>query len=116
MSNAWDIGCRTCNARSGLFEMNHGSDVLRSITVASAAVVAALEGARIVNATTYDCDSGLSKLIKVGEFFQAHTGHDVQPIDEQDCWDDRCNMIIHCPHCKAMKNCMEKKDHGHHKE
>jgi hypothetical protein len=105
MSCSWDIGCKTCNVRSGIFDVNHGDGELTRLIEQAPAIAAAAE----IEWPYFIDGDGRQKALAV--FFKQHEGHVMLPKDEYGKWATQCWKSVACPTCKCLRPCVLNEDH-----
>lgn len=96
MSTAWDLGCRTCDVKSGVFDENHGDVQIREVIALREEIARIPEHLPDV-VTRHGID--YNALLGLGRFLRAHAGHDLRAKDEYGRWDGECAARVSCTSC-----------------
>jgi hypothetical protein len=113
MSTDWGIGCRTCRVegapRDAYFsgEWNNCRDVesLAKLCRHAALVVAASDAlGGLVSFRWWDFDG--AAMYDLPDFFRAHVGHVLAPMDEYGTFDDQCHEYTRCGGCGDQHKCV----------
>jgi hypothetical protein len=112
MSTDWGIGCRTCAAAgeprdkhfTGEWDNCRDVEALQKFIMARDVIVAADDALGSLAMFSW---GGWHENIASGlaDFFRAHTGHDLAPMDEYGKFNDACWKQVTCGGCGAFHHC-----------
>ncbi len=119
MSTDWGIGCRTCRDAgkphfTGDWNNCRDLDALWTLIKSRDAIIAVKDALGHLAHIGWDSPHPHFGTEATGlvEFFKAHEGHTLAPMNEYGAFDDQCWKYVQCEHCgSSREKCRRQAEH-----